>query len=89
MTSPAFNDKPIDINEWYEDINSYYLYRLASTSNQFPLPTIKFPWGCSEFDYRVGYPPLDVGFQRNLQKCSLKMITNKQLIFYTKVRNIK
>ena len=40
MPYNAFNDKTIDINEWDEDINSYYLARLASTSNKFFLPTI-------------------------------------------------
>ena len=89
MTSPAFNDKPIDINEWYEDINSYYLYRLASTSNKFLLPTIKCPWGCSGFQHKVGYLPLDVVFQINLQEISLEVLTNKQLSFHKKVRIIR
>ena len=29
MPYPAFDDKNVDINEWDENINSYYLAQLA------------------------------------------------------------
>ena len=43
ITSPALNYKNIDINEWDEYINSYYLAWSVSTSNKLLLPKINFP----------------------------------------------
>ena len=76
---PVFEDKTIDIKEWNDDINSYLLSRLASTSNKFLRPTIKCSWGCSEFHHKVGHLPLDIVFQRILQQYSIKMFTKSNL----------
>ena len=60
--SPIFKDKSLDIKLWNADINSYLLSRLASTSNKYLYPSIMCPWGCSEFQHKVGYLPLDIVF---------------------------
>ena len=57
---PVFNDKTADIKEWNDDINSYVLSRLVSAANKFLQPTIKCPWGCSEFQHKAGFLPLNL-----------------------------
>ena len=83
--SAVFQDRTLHIKEWETDINSYLLSRLKSTSNKYLMPTVKCPWGCSEFPHKVGYLPLDIIFQRYLQKCSLKTFTKKPSEKYAKV----
>ena len=73
---PVFKDKTADIKEWNDDINSYVLSRLVSAANKFLQPTIKCPWGCSEFQHKAGFLPLDIVLQRILQRYTLKMISN-------------
>ena len=85
--SPAFKDKTTDIQTWNEDINSYLLSRLASSANKYLIPTISCPWGCSEFQHKVGNIPIDILFQRYLQKCSLQSFTNKH--FHRKVFGVR
>lgn len=87
--TPVFKDKTIDIKEWNDDINSYLLSRLATASNKFLRPSIKCPWGCSEFQHKVGYLPLDIIFQRILQKCSFNMFTNSNLNLQKNVVSIR
>ena len=43
------------------------------------MPTIKFLWGCSKLHHKVGYLPIDVVFQRYIQRCSLKVM--KKLLY--------
>lgn len=57
-------DKTQDMKEWDEDIGSYMLSRLKSTTNKHLVPLIKCPWGCSEFMHKVGYLPMDIVFQK-------------------------
>ena len=70
-----FQDVTTQINGWNGDIDLYLLARLRDTCNKHLILTVKCPWGCSEFIYKVGYLPLDVVFQRYLQKCIVKMIS--------------
>ena len=87
--APFFKGKTNDIKEWNDYINSYLLSRLASASNKFLRPTIKCPWGCSEFQHKVGYLSLDIVFQRILQKCSFKMFTKSNLNLEKNVVSIR
>ena len=74
--TPIFKDKTSDISKWNADINSFLLSRLASTSNTFLYPGIMCPWGCSEFQHKVGNLPLDIVYQRYLPRCKLKLISS-------------
>jgi len=80
--SPVFKDISADIKDWNEDIESYLLSRLKKTCDSKLIPTIKCPWGCSEFIHKVGYVPLDTVFQRYLQKCDIKMISKNDMNDY-------
>ena len=76
---PVFQDITANIEEWNGDINSYLLSKLRDTCNKHLVPTVKCPWGCSEFIHKVGYLPIDIVFQRFLQKCSVKMFSKKDI----------
>ena len=82
---PVFVDKSLDIKEWNNDIESYFIARLASASNKFLRPVIKCPWGCSEFQHKVGHIPFDIIMQRILQRVYLKKITEDAAKVYNKV----
>ena len=72
-------DKTQDMKEWDDDIGSYMLCRLKSTTNKFLLPLIKCPWGCSEFMHKVGYLPMDIVFQKYLPQCCLRLYSCPKL----------
>ena len=74
-----FKDKTKDLSNWDDDIGSYMLSRLRSTSNKYLLPVIKCPWGCSEFMHKVGYLPMDIVFQKYLPRCCLKLYSSPKL----------
>lgn len=82
---PIFNDVTNNIKEWNDDIDSYLLSRLAKTTNKFPVPTVKCPWGCSEFIHKVGYLPIDTIFQRYLQYCEIKTIQDPKYLLHKNV----
>ena len=82
---PAFKDKTLDIKQWDEDIKSFSLARLSSACNRFLQPTIKCPWGCSEFQHKTGNVPFDIMIQRIFQKCSIKMLSNRSKNLHEKV----
>ena len=82
---PIFHDATTDIEEWNDDIDSYLLSRLANITNKFPVPTVKCPWGCSEFIHKVGYLPLDIIFQRYLQHCVIKIIQHPKYVSHKNV----
>ena len=79
LPPPVFQDLTTSINERDADINSYFLSKLKSTTNKHLMPIVKCPWGCSEFMHKVGYLPIDIVYQRYIQKCSIKMITKSDL----------
>ena len=57
---------------------SYLLSRLVSTANKYLMPTVKFPRGCTQFQYKVGHIPIDILFQRCLQKCYFDSFSEKE-----------
>ena len=77
MTSlpPHFKDRTKDLIHWNEAIDSFMLPRLATACNNYLQPTIKCPWGCSEFLHKVGNISLDIIFQRYLPRCLLPIFT--------------
>ena len=68
-----------------EHHNSYLLSRFAKTTNDFPVPTVDYPWGCSEFIHKVGYLSLDTIFQHYLQHCVVKMMQDTKFISHKNV----
>ena len=75
LPTPFFEDRTFEIKEWNENINSHLLSNLAMITNKYLLPRVRCPWGCSEFHHKAGFLPLDIIYQRYLQKCSLKTVT--------------
>ncbi len=87
--TPFFNDKTIDIKEWDDEIQTYFISNLATICNKHLRPTIKCPWGCSEFQHKVGYLPIDVIIQRLLQKAVIKIHTKIESGFEKRVLSIR
>ena len=87
--SPAIKDKTSDIKEWNDDISSYLLSKLSSASNKFLRPTVKCPWGCSEFQHKVGFLPVDIVIQRILQKTINKVHTKLEKGFEKRVLSMR
>ena len=86
---PIFRDKTNDLDEWNIKIKGYLLSDLAFVCNKYLLPTIKCPWGCSEFMHKVGYLPIDVVWQRYLPACILPSITPSSLNVDKMVRSAR
>ena len=57
-------DRTKDLETW----NDQKLSSVADACNQFLLPNVLCPWGCSEFIHKVGYVDLDTVIQRFIQK---------------------
>ena len=57
---PLYSKKKNDIDTYKTDINTYLLSRIASLSNIYLLPTVKFTWGCYKFQQKVGYLTIDI-----------------------------
>ena len=83
--APIFVDKTNDLMNWKKDIESYFIARLASTTNKYLRPVIKCPWGCSEFPHKAGNIPFDILLQRLFQRCILKMMTSDAQSHHKKV----
>ena len=52
---------------------------IADICNQFILPNILCPWGCSQFIHKVGYIYLDTVIQQFIQKCNLSIVDVSKL----------
>lgn len=76
--TPVFVDRTSDIDDWDRLIATYDLTNLSVACNKYLQPTIKCPFGCSEFIHRHGQIPYDIICQRFLQKCSIKTLTKKK-----------
>ena len=57
---PIFVDRTPELSEWKDDMDSQLLSRIASSCNIHLLPKNLCPWGCSEFDHKVGYLDFDI-----------------------------
>jgi len=71
--SSVFRDKTAEINNFWNDIESYDLARLSHTCNKHLQPTILCPWGCTDFLHRCGKLPFDCVLQRFIRRCTLKL----------------
>ena len=60
-----------DLETWNEGIKSQKLSYIANVCNQFLLPNVLCPWGCSEFIHKVVYVDLATVIQQFIQKCNL------------------
>ena len=79
--SSFFVDLTNNKHKFNVDVGSFLLPRLATTCNDFLIPTVNCSWGCSKFMHKCGKMQIDVIFQRYLQQCSLKMMTlNKDML---------
>ena len=52
---------------------------IANACNQYLLPTVLCPWGCSEFIHSTGYLDVESTLQRFLQKCNFHVPDTKKL----------
>ena len=48
-------DIPKDLETWSEEIKSQKLSYIADVCNQFLLPNVFCPWGCSDFIHKAEY----------------------------------
>ena len=71
---PIFFDRTPELSEWKDNLNSQILSRIASTCNKHLLPKNLCPWGCSEFNHKVGNLGFDIVWQSYLQKCIIVTI---------------
>jgi predicted GIY-YIG superfamily endonuclease len=76
---PIFDDITMNIKKWNAKINTGDLPNLAQGCNELLLPTIMCPWGESVFIHKTGSIPIDVLFQRYLQRCEIKLIDSSNL----------
>ena len=77
--SPIFNDLTSDIKHWNESIAMSTLPSLAKVCDDLIIPKIMCPWGESVFIHKFGTVPIDIIFQRYLQKASIDLIDPKKL----------
>ena len=68
---PIFLDRTEDLKSWNDAIKSQKLSRIADACNEYLMPTVLCPWGCSEFLHHAGKINLDIIIQRYLPKCIL------------------
>ena len=75
ITEPQFifMDRTKDLETWNEGIKSQELSYIANVCNQFLLPNVLYPWGCSEVTHKVGYVDLDTAIQQFIQKRNLSI----------------
>ena len=78
MPPPIIYDMTHDINDWNCNINSMLLSNLASTCNQYLMPCVLCPWGCTTFLHKCGHIQLDLVIQRYMPKCLITLI-NKHM----------
>ena len=76
ITEPQsiFMDITKGLETWNEGIKSQKLSYIADVCNQFLLPNVLCPWGCSEFIHKVGYVDLDTVIQLFIQKYNLSIV---------------
>ena len=72
-------DRIKDLETWNEGIKYQKLSSIDDVCNQFLLPNVICPWGCSEFIHKVGYVDLDTVIQQFVQKCILSILDESEL----------
>ena len=77
-----FVDRTAQIKDFDDSINSYSLPRLRDACNQYLIPNVLCPFGCSEFGFKSGFISIDIVFQRYLPKCNLKLMNNSKAFKY-------
>ena len=77
--TPIFDDLTPEINRWNNAISLSTLPSLAAICDDLIIPRIMCPWGESVFIHKFGSVPIDIIFQRYLQKVTIKMIDHKKL----------
>ena len=74
--SSIFLDRSSDIIQFKNNFESYKISELISSCNNFMMPDILCPWGCTEYIHKPGYIESDLLFQRYLPKCKLVLSNN-------------
>ena len=72
-------DRTKDLETCNEEFKSQKLSYIADVCNQFLLPDVLCPWGCSEFIHKLGYVDLDTLIQQYIQKCNLFIVDVSKL----------
>ena len=71
--SSIFLDRWTDIIELKNNFKSYNICKLISSCNEFMIPDILFPWGCTLYIHKPGYTEINLLFQQYLPKCKLTL----------------
>lgn len=74
--SPFFVDRTDQLEDFNTLRRKYELPSLKKICNNYMMPTVKCPWGCTEMMHRSGILPLDVIYQRYLPKVTIKTMTS-------------
>ena len=74
---PIFYDNTFDTSEFDRKINSTKLGDITSALDQFLIPTVLCPWGCTEYIHECGQIPFDLVCRRYLPKVHFKTINNE------------
>ena len=72
--APHFHDKSYDRQTFLSDIELYDLVTLKRTINNYLLPTVLCPWGCSCYFHKCGFVDMDIVFQRYIRNCKVTIL---------------
>ena len=75
-------DRTKDLETWNEGIKSQKLSYIDDVCNQFILPNVLCPWGCSEFIHKVGYVDLYTVIQQFIQNETFPWLMYQNYIKY-------
>ena len=76
ITEPQsiYMDRTKDLETFNEGIQSQKLSYISDFCNKFLLPNVLCPWGCLEFNNKVGYVDLGTVIQQFIQKWNLSIV---------------
>ena len=82
---PIFSDNTENRNTFMKKIKSDKLGDITDALNEYLLPNILCPWGCSEYIHECTHLPFDLMCQRYLNKVNFETINQKDLLtkFYS------
>ena len=75
---PIFHDNTFDTSEFDRKIKSTKLGEITSALDQYLIPTVLCPWGCTEYIHECGQIPFDLVCRRYLPKVHFKTINNEK-----------